>query len=308
MRELREGVAPHELLLSSQLSASVLTEGAADPRLREAEIAFGQPDARAVLESPRLQWVNLTSAGYTRYDTPEFRAAVTERGLILTNSSTVYAEACAEHALAFILAQARQLPTALQSGAASGTPEWLSLRHSSPLLRGQRAILFGYGAIAARLAAMLAPFHMKVVAVRRQSRGDEAVPIVPPEAVAAVLSAADHVVDILPDNAASAGFFCKERFAEMKRGAIFYNIGRGSTVDQDALAAALRSEQLGAAWLDVTTPEPLPEGHPLLQIRNCYITPHTAGGQRAEPETLVRHFLENLRRFEAGVDLRDRVV
>jgi len=308
LRALLEGADPHELVFSSQLSSSVLAKGAPDPGLAQAQIAFGQPDADAVLASKELQWVHLTSAGYTRYDTAEFRAAATERGLVLTNSSAVYAEACAEHALSFMLAQARHLPTALASRAESGSPEWLGLRHSSALLKGQRAIIFGYGAIAARLAAMLAPFHMDVSAVRRRARGDESVRIVTVEACAEELGEADHVINILPENAASTRFFSAHRFDQVKAGAVFYNIGRGATVDQEALAAALRSGRLAAAWLDVTTPEPLPPDHPLWQLPNCFITPHTAGGQQGEPETLVRHFLENLRRFEAGVELHDRVV
>jgi phosphoglycerate dehydrogenase-like enzyme len=98
------------------------------------------------------------------------------------------------------------------------------------------------------------------------------------------------------------------RFAAMKRGAIFYNVGRGGTVDQDALLAALEREQLGAAYLDVTVPEPLPHDHPLWSAPRCYITPHTAGGHSDEHERFVQHFLDNLKRFTAGEALMDRVM
>jgi len=122
------------------------------------------------------------------------------------------------------------------------------------------------------------------------------------------LATADHVVNILPDNAASLRFISGKRLAEMKPGAIFYNIGRGTTVDQEALAASLRSGHLGAAWLDVTDPEPLPEAHPLRTAPRCFITPHTAGGSGNESETLIRHFLKNLKRFLQGAPLTDRVM
>jgi phosphoglycerate dehydrogenase-like enzyme len=79
-------------------------------------------------------------------------------------------------------------------------------------------------------------------------------------------------------------------------------------VDQDALLHVLRSGHLDAAWLDVTEPEPLPADHPLEHTPNCFITPHTAGGHRNETETLVRHFLENLRWFVNGAKLRDRIM
>jgi phosphoglycerate dehydrogenase-like enzyme len=94
----------------------------------------------------------------------------------------------------------------------------------------------------------------------------------------------------------------------MKPGAIFYNIGRGATVDQAALSDALHSGRLSAAWLDVTDPEPLPEDHPLLATPNCFITPHTAGGHVDEGRSIVKHFLENLGRFTRGEPLIDRVM
>ena len=155
---------------------------------------------------------------------------------------------------------------------------------------------------------MLAPFRMKITALRRQPRGDESIAIVTEELLAPALATADHVINILPDNAASIGFINQERLAQMKLGAAFYNIGRGTTVDQTALDASLRSGHLAAAWLDVTDPEPLPEGHPLLTAPNCHLTPHTAGGHPNESVTLVRHFLANFKRFVANEPLRDRVM
>jgi phosphoglycerate dehydrogenase-like enzyme len=94
----------------------------------------------------------------------------------------------------------------------------------------------------------------------------------------------------------------------MNRAAVFYNVGRGTTVDQQALETALRTGQIAAAWLDVTTPEPLPPADPLWTTPNCFITPHTAGGHDNESVRLAVHFLENLRRFTAGEALADRVI
>jgi len=116
------------------------------------------------------------------------------------------------------------------------------------------------------------------------------------------------VIDVLPAGTDSQKFFSAERFAEMKKSAVFYNIGRGDTVDQPALAAALRENRIAAAYLDVTTPEPLPPDDPLWSAPNCYITPHLAGGQQQEMQRLVKHFLANLSRFEQGQPLLDRVI
>jgi phosphoglycerate dehydrogenase-like enzyme len=305
---IREGISPHRLILPQSKGGSVLSVGPTDAGLFEAEIALGQPDAASVLQAERLRWLQVTSAGFTRYDTPEFRAAAKARGLIVTNSSSVYAEACAEHVFSFMLAQSRQLPLALKTRCASGSAPWNELRNASSCLQGQEAVILGYGTIAARLVEMLAPFRLKITALRRHPRGDEGVLTVTEENLAGALSTADHVVSILPDNAASVRFISPERLAQMKPGAVFYNIGRGTTVDQNALAESLHFGHLAAAWLDVTDPEPLPDGHPLLSAPNCFITPHTAGGHTNESETLARHFLRNFQRFVGNEPLRDRIM
>jgi phosphoglycerate dehydrogenase-like enzyme len=96
-------------------------------------------------------------------------------------------------------------------------------------------------------------------------------------------------------------------FAKMKPSAIFYNIGRGQTIDQEALVVALQQGRIAAASLDVTDPEPLPPEHALWTTPNCIITPHTAGGHNTEFVRVVQHFLNNLRKFEKGEALNDRV-
>jgi len=96
--------------------------------------------------------------------------------------------------------------------------------------------------------------------------------------------------------------------ASLKPGAIVYNIGRGSTLDQTALLKELQGGRIGAAYLDVTEPEPLPPDHPLWATPNCFITPHTAGGHITEKLRHVNHFLDNLKRFELGQALRDRIL
>ncbi len=308
IERLRRGIEPHVLLLPSAGGVSVLGEAPVDPAFREAHIALGQPNAGAVLGSPQLRWLQVSTAGITRYDTPDFRAGVADRDLVVTNSSSVYDETCAEHLLAFMLAQARQLPEALSSSMPNGTPEWYALRASCRRLKGQSALLVGYGAIAERLARMLEPFEMRVRAIRRNPRGEETVNVLTPDQLYPALATADHVVNILPDNEESRGFFSTEEFAAMKPGAAFYNIGRGTTVDQAALVHALNSGRLAAAWLDVTEPEPLPEDHALRRHPHCHITPHIGGGQRDDMKDMVDHFLANFARYLKGEELHNRVM
>ena len=132
-------------------------------------------------------------------------------------------------------------------------------------------------------------------------------PVVETSGVDELLPRADHVVNILPANENTRNFLNAERLANLKQGAIVYNIGRGTTLDQNALLRELRGGRIAAAYLDVTEPEPLPPDHPLWQTPNCFITPHIGGGHDREKERQIRHFLDNLRRFEKGEALRNRI-
>jgi phosphoglycerate dehydrogenase-like enzyme len=275
--------------------------------LAQADIAFGQPDPGEVMASDKLRWIHLTSAGYTRYDTPALRAALHERGTSLTNSSHVFDAPCAQHVLAMMLADARQLPDCYESQITEHLWQSAARREASYLLNGQTVLLLGLGAIARYLIRLLEPFQMEIVAVRRSAQSENAIKVVSQAALPQALSNADHVVSVLPDNASTLGFMNAERFRQMKPGARFYNVGRGKTVDQTALLTALRKGYLGAAYLDVTDPEPLPTDHPLWTAPRCFITPHCAGGHQGEAGRLVKHFVSNLRAFEAGEPLLDLV-
>jgi len=305
---LQNGTAGHELVFPRTPASSVLARAERDPQFATVDVAFGQPEPGAIAEASRLKWIHVSTSGITRYDNPPFRAEMAERKIPVTNSASVYNEPCAMHALSFMLAQARKLPLALRTRTASGKPAWHAIRGSSGTLRGETVLILGYGAIGKRLAELLRPFDMKVIAYRRKARGDEGVPVVTGHQLTRALAEADHVVNVLPDSAETRRFFDATRFSAIKRGAIFYNIGRGTTVNQDALLEALRSGRIGAAWLDVTEPEPLPDGHPLWTEPACFITPHVAGGHIDEAKSLVRHFLKNLDRFGRGEPLLDRVM
>jgi len=308
LESLEEGVKPHKLIFPKELSASTLAPAGPDPALASADIAFGQPDPASIMQSPSLRWVHLTSAGYTRYDSDEFRKFVAGRGTVVTNSSSVYAEPCAEHALAFMLTHARALGQARDMQRAGQSWETLPLRIKSRLMLRKKVILLGFGAIGRRLVELLAPFSMEIVAFRRHPVGNEGIPVVSEDRLPQALAEADHVINILPDNPGTRGFVNTRIFASLKPGAVFYNIGRGGTVDQDALLANLRSGHIAGAYLDVTDPEPLPPSHPLWAEPGCFITPHTAGGFDTEFEFLAQHFLENLKRYQVGSGFIDRIM
>lgn len=306
---LRAGTAGYELLFPKSPADSVLQAGGVDAGFSSAEILLGQPDPKAVLASESVRWVQVTSSGITRYDTPDFRSGVAEKGVAVCNSADVYAAACAEHALAFMLAQSRNLIPALQTSAFAKPADWLAHRNACVSLRGQTVLMVGYGAIGRCLADFLKPFGMRILAWRRNPLPEAGVTFLRDEpALATALGEADHVVNLLPDSPSTRHFFNASRLRLCRSDAVFYNIGRGATVNQSDLAMALREKRLAAAWLDVTDPEPLPADHPLRREPRCRITPHVAGGHADEALSLVRHFLENLRRAERGDPLINRVM
>jgi len=307
-RLLQAGLTKHRLVIGASTSASVLTAGQPDPSLAEADIAFGQPDAGQSMECPRLRWLEVTTAGYTRYDREDFRENFRRRGAMFSNVSAVFADPCAQHVLAYMLALGRQLLPSHRDQLTDHSWHYAQRRYDSRLLTGQTVLLLGFGAIGRRLAQLLAPFGMTIYAVRRQTRSEPGLHIVPEEDLTRVLPLADHVVNILPDNASTQGYVNSRRLGWFKRGARFYNVGRGTTVDQRAVLEALQTGQLGAACLDVFEPEPLPPDHPLWTAPNCFITPHTAGGRHDQDEAIVKHFLQNLAAFESGGALVDRVI
>ncbi|HVT71692.1 MAG TPA: NAD(P)-dependent oxidoreductase [Lacunisphaera sp.] len=296
------------LLQSALSSPSVLVASGTDAALADAEIAYGQPDPADVMKYPRLKWVSLSSAGYTRYDRDDFRAAMRARGTLVTNASEVFADPCAQQMLAAMLALVRGLPTQLRNQDGPRAWRYFEDRYTNRVLTDANVVLLGYGAIGRRLAQLLAPFGARVAAFRRSARGDEGVPVVTEAGLAAALGAADHVVNLLPEAAGTRNFVAAARFAQMKPGARFYNIGRGTTVDQPALIAALEAGHVSGAYLDVMEPEPLPPEHPLWRAPNCYITCHIGGGTGDQDFKLARHFLDNLRRFQAGEPLVDRII
>lgn len=308
MKLLVEGTRAHKLIITKDASALVLVAGKSDPDLPKADIAFGQPDPAQALTCQKLRWLEVTTAGYTRYDTPEFQEGFRARGAAFTNASEVFADPCAQHVLAMMLALGRRLPDSYRDQLTDHSWAYTKRRYASRLLTGQTVLMLGFGAIGRRLADLLAPFQMNLMAVRRQTRSERGVRIISEERLSSALAEADHVVNILPDNAGTRIYVNARRLACFKPGARFYNVGRGTTVDDRALIEALRSGRVGEAYLDVFEPEPLATDHPYWTTPNCYVTPHTAGGRHDQDTAIVQHFLKNLAAFEKGGAMVDRVV
>lgn len=171
-------------------------------------------------------------------------------------------------------------------------------------LAGKTVLIVGYGSIGAAIEARLAPFGVKIRRVARSARPTPEVQAV--EKLHGLLPEADVIVLIVPLTAETRGLMGATELGLMKRGALLVNAARGPVVVTDALVEALEQRRIRAA-LDVTDPEPLPEGHRLWAAPNCLITPHVGG---STPEFIHRAFefgVEQVRRFIAGETLENIV-
>ena len=297
----------HQLIVADA-GPHVLAENSGDPELASATIVFGQPSAEDVLKSKNLRWLHVSSAGYTRYDRKDLFEHFLANKIAFTNSSSVFSEPCAEHALSVLLAHGRQLYPSYRDQLKNREWQQNEIRAASSLLSEQTILIVGFGSIGHRLAEFLKPFGSTIFGFRRQPQPSDGVTVLGLEELGATLPVADHVLNFLPENSETTRFFDKDKFSRCKTGACYYSLGRGTTTDQNALIDALKSGKIRAAYLDVTDPEPLPPDHPLWFVPNCYITPHSSGGHYNEALRLAKHFVANLRRFDNGEPLIDRIV
>lgn len=303
----REETKGHQLILAAA-GPHVLAENGGDPQIGSATIVFGQPSAEDIVASKNLRWLHVSSAGYARYDRKDLFDHFSASQIAFTNSSSVFSEPCAEHALSVLLAHGRQLyPSYLDQ---LRNREWQQneRRAAESLLSEQTILIAGFGSIGHRLAEFLKPFGCTIFGFRRHPEPVPGITVLALDELGATLPVADQVLNFLPENSETTRFFDKDKFSRFKPGACYYSLGRGTTTDQNALLDALTAGQIRAAYLDVTDPEPLPPDHPLWSAPNCYITPHSSGGHHNESLRLTKHFLTNLRRFENGEPLIDRIV
>lgn len=261
--------------------------------------------ARAAQDLTAVRWVQTLSAGTDAVEAAGFRPEAT-----LTSGNGLHDGPVAEHALGLILAAARRLDIALD---AQRSQRWATeLTRAQPLdnaerftlIRGARVVIWGFGGIGQRLAGYLRAMGADVVGIA-QSAGERAgFPVVTADDLAQVLAEADVLVNILPATEATTGVIDAAVLAQLPRKAWLVNVGRGATVDQDALRTALWDGVIAGAALDVTTPEPLPATDPLWKAPNLILTPHSAGGRPLGAEELVA---ENVAALLAGRPLRNAI-
>ena len=252
---------------------------------------------RAVLAArPGISWVQLPQAGIER----AVDAGVIDHERRWTSAKGAYAEPVAEHALALLLAGLRQL-TVRARARSWGEPGGVSLY-------GQPVTIVGGGGIATELLRLLEPFRTQVTVVRRHPEPlPGAARMIGADRLAEALPGARAVVLTLALTPETKGLIGRTELAAMERDAWLVNVARGGLVDTGALLDALLSGRIGGAALDVTDPEPLPPGHPLFNLPNCLITPHTADTEEMTRPLLADRIAENVRRLAAGQELIGQV-
>lgn len=289
VEKLRAGGAGREVFVSAEKKD-------VEPLVDRIEIGFGDVPFSLISRMPRLQWVQLWSAGadwLQQY--PELKGLPFK----LTTTSGMHRQTITEHIFGLLLSWNRRLPRAF---AWQSRHEWRKVPMGEiAVLEGKTMLILGYGAIGAKTAQAALAFGMTVIGVRRKGppvpREENGVKVVSSAKLRDQLPAADVVVNILPLTGETANSFGAAEFAAMKKTALYINIGRGATTDQGALLEALKTKAIAGALLDVTDPEPLPEDSPLWDMDNVILTGHYGGFHPNYDDIALNIALDNLGRY-----------
>jgi phosphoglycerate dehydrogenase-like enzyme len=269
-----------------------------------ADIFCGHPKVpvpwERVVAAGRLRWIQSSAAGLDHCLVP----AVVGSSIIVTSASGVLADQVAEHAVGLAIACTRRLPLFL---AQQDAREFV--RRPTRDLTGATVGIVGLGGVGRRLAEVLAPFRVRILAtdwfpVRKPPHVEF---LGPPEALPEVLAAADILFLCAPLTEHTRDLIDERALARMKPGAILVNVARGRLVDELALAAALESSRLDSAALDVTPEEPPAATSPLWRAPRLILTPHVAGQSGRRIDAMTEFFCDNLGRYLRGEALRNLV-
>ena len=291
--------APLELLRreAPDVELSVGTEAEAlRAEARRADAVLIAPRYGSVLtelwrELGNVRWIHTIAAGVEFLPFDLLRRS----DVVVTNSRGLYADALGEFAIAAMLWFAKDLRRLARN---QERRRWEP--YTLERLEGQTVGIIGYGGIGQAVGRRAAALGMHVLTVRRRRElGDPT--------MEEVIAQSDSVVMATPLTPASYRLMSRERIAVMKPSAVFVNIGRGRTVDEEALVEALREKRIRGAALDVFEVEPLPPEHPLWQLDNVLLSPHTADHTADSHVRAMHFFLENLRRYRAGESLENVV-
>ena len=250
---------------------------------------YSQPKALADLldENPQIEWVQLPFAGVDAF------SEIIKRPIRFTSAKGSYREPVAEHALALSLALMRIIPERVR------TQTWG--RQFAESLYDSNVLIFGGGGITEELVKILAPFRSNVTVVRKRPNPvSGAAKTVSFDQLDQELPHADLVILAAALTAETHQLFDANKFALMKNSAYLVNIARGPMINTNELIEALNSEVIAGAAVDVTDPEPLPDGHPLWSAKNVIITPHSADTRKQVVRLFSERIRENVGAYSSG--------
>jgi phosphoglycerate dehydrogenase-like enzyme len=272
-------------------------DGAGDPDPR---IEVCVPDYRGLHHFERLRELPALRVVQTQLAGFDGQVELLPDGVTLCNAAGVHDDATAEHAVGLVLASLRRIPEAVR-----GHGTWQDLRGGMRSLADSRVLVLGYGSIGRALAERLLAHRAVVTAVASTARDDDLVGRVHGvDGLDDLLPDQHVVVVLLPLSDRTRGFVDARRLALLPDGALVVNVARGGVVDTDAVLA--EAGRLRFA-LDVTDPEPLPDGHPLWSAPDVLVTPHVAGGTTAMLPRMAALVRDQLQRYAAGEPLRNVV-
>jgi len=273
--------------------------------LDDVEIVAGWFPRHLLSQAHNLRWFQHWAAGV---DWVLRHPEVTQMDFVLTNTSGVHPIPANEHIFALLLAFSRDLHRAIR---AQGDGRWIPQDEQDALfeLADKTMLLVGVGAIGEHTARLATAFGMRVLGVRRDPTiGAPGVAgLFGPDQLLEILPQADFVVLTVPLTHETRGMIGERELQAMKPTAYVVNIGRGGTIQEDALTQALQEGWIAGAGLDVFETEPLPEDSPLWAMDNVLITSHYAGLTPRYNKRAMAIFLDNLRRYRAGQPLRNVV-
>ncbi|MBS0643177.1 MAG: D-2-hydroxyacid dehydrogenase [Acetobacteraceae bacterium] len=297
-KRLADGVPGMKLIIAEDPDTAVAA-------IETADACFGTLPPELLARAKRLRWLQAPQAAPPAgYYYPELIA----HSVTITNFREIYNDHISAHILAYVLAFARGLHVYIPQQLRR---EWKKPGEDQGVipLPGSTALIVGVGGIGAETARLLAAFGIRVLATdaRRTDVPEGVAEMHKPEALDSLLPQADFVILTVPHTPATEGFFNRDRFARMRKSAIFINIGRGMTTRLDDLVSALKSGTIAGAALDVYEQEPLPAEHPLWGLSNVILTPHMAGYGPHLNERRFQIIQENCRAFADGKPLRNVV-
>lgn len=270
--------------------------------IADADAFIGEPSVEMVRAGKKLQWVQITSAGAERVLHLSGGNDLRDSNIILTNNQIVQGPEIADHAMAMLLALARNLPLYFSDREKAN---WRRAPFTGIELNGKSGVVIGCGGIGMQIATRAWAHGMKITCVDPEDIpfSPFVVKTVKPDQLNDVLPNTDVVFISAPHTPMSHKMMGPAQFELLKKNSYFIAVSRGGVYDLPALVKALDSKRLAGAGVDVTDPEPLPADNSLWKFENAIITPHIAGRSDQDRGRMLGTVKENIRRFGEGLPL-----